>query len=795
MIVTTPEKWDVVTRKSTGDVALTQLVRLLIIDEIHLLHDDRGPVIESLVARTLRQVSAELESQGIIITEFFKCFQYAAQFLRVNPMEGLFFFDGRFRPVPLGQSFIGVKAQDHATQMEHMDDVCYEKALKFVRDGHQVMVFVHARNATGRTAASLKEMANNKGHSTLFIPENTAAYGLAQKMISKSRNRQLIDLFNSGFCIHHAGLLRSDRNIVEKLFAEGHIKVLCCTATLAWGVNLPAHAVIIKGTNIYDAKRSSFVDLGILDVQQIFGRAGRPQFDKSGFGLIITTHNKLPHYLSLLTRQLPIESQFINSLLDNLNAEIVLGTVSNVQEAVEWLSYTYLYVRMRKNPMAYGIKYNELLEDNALNDYRARLVKAAAAKLDSFKMIRFDISNECFYSTDIGRIASYYYIKSETIEVINQHLKDFLTDDAILALVSQSTEFNEIKVREEEMDELSTLYRHCHLPALGGAENTHGKVNILMQAHISKLPLDSFSLISDMSYVVQNVGRILRSLFDMAVRRNNAALAAAILNLCKSVEQRLWHNADHPLAQMCPSLLRHEVIKKLIDHKLKIEQINEMTAEELGHMTRSNGHEIKAAAARLPNIDVESRIKPITRSVLRVYLTITPDYVWDDRVHGRGSELFHIWVEDPETFFMYHREEFLLTKRQVIKKEVQEIMFTVPITEPMPSQYLVKWVSDRWIGSGSTYTLFLTNIILPERHPPHTALLNLQPLSVEALGNQIWQNLYKFKYFNAVQTQIFHCLFHTDENALIGAPTGSGKTVAAELAIFRIFKENPDGKK
>jgi activating signal cointegrator complex subunit 3 len=56
MIVTTPEKWDVVTRKSTGDVALTQLVRLLIIDDVHLLHDDRGAVIETLVARTLRQV-------------------------------------------------------------------------------------------------------------------------------------------------------------------------------------------------------------------------------------------------------------------------------------------------------------------------------------------------------------------------------------------------------------------------------------------------------------------------------------------------------------------------------------------------------------------------------------------------------------------------------------------------------------------------------------------------------------------------------------------------------------------
>jgi replicative superfamily II helicase len=67
MMVTTPEKWDVVTRKSTGDVALAQLVKLLIIDEVHLLHDDRGSVIESLVARTLRQVSVKWIPEVLIL--------------------------------------------------------------------------------------------------------------------------------------------------------------------------------------------------------------------------------------------------------------------------------------------------------------------------------------------------------------------------------------------------------------------------------------------------------------------------------------------------------------------------------------------------------------------------------------------------------------------------------------------------------------------------------------------------------------------------------------------------------
>ena len=60
-------------------------------------------------------------------------------------------------------------------------------------------------------------------------------------------------------------------------------------------------------------------------MQQIFGRAGRPQYEDSGLGIIITQHAQLAHYLGMLTHQLPIESQFINNLADNLNAEIVLG--------------------------------------------------------------------------------------------------------------------------------------------------------------------------------------------------------------------------------------------------------------------------------------------------------------------------------------------------------------------------------------------------------------------------------------------------------------------------------------
>ena len=166
--------------------------------------------------------------------------------------------------------------------------------------------------------------------------------------VGKSKSPEVRELFGGGFGVHHAGMLRADRGLSERLFSEGLLNVLVCTATLAWGVNLPAHTVIIKGTQLYDPEKGSFKDLGVLDVMQIFGRAGRPQFDTNGGeGIIITQHAKLAHYLQMLTSSIPIESQFVSRLCDHMNAEIALGTVTSVREAVTWLSSTYLHLCMQ----------------------------------------------------------------------------------------------------------------------------------------------------------------------------------------------------------------------------------------------------------------------------------------------------------------------------------------------------------------------------------------------------------------------------------------------------------------
>uniref|UniRef100_A0A3Q2PUF9 Activating signal cointegrator 1 complex subunit 3 n=1 Tax=Fundulus heteroclitus TaxID=8078 RepID=A0A3Q2PUF9_FUNHE len=777
MLVTTPEKWDVVTRKSVGDVALSQIVRLLILDEVHLLHEDRGPVLESLVARTIRQVESTQSMIRILgLSATLPNYLDVAAFLHVNPYIGLFFFDSRFRPVPLGQTFVGIKTTNKCVDFEQLCSVFVE----------QVMVFVHARNATVRTAFGLIEMAKNRGEICFFQPDQGPDYGQCEKQIQRSRNKQMKEMFPEGFGIHHAGMLRSDRSLMESSFSKGHLKVLVCTATLAWGVNLPAHAVIIKGTQIYDAKRGAFVDLGILDVMQIFGRAGRPQFDKYGEGTIITTHDKLSHYLTLLTQQNPIESQFLGSLADNLNAEVALGTVTNVEEAVKWLSYTYLYVRMRANPLVYGINHKAFQMDPGLELYRKELVVECGRKLDKARMIRFEERTGYFASTDLGRTASHFYIRYNTIETFNELFNSQRTEADILKCDAEP-----LSLELEELDNM--LSNYCRLPAAGGVENSYGKVNILLQTYIGRGEVDGFSLISDLSYVAQNAARIVRALFEIALRKRWPAMTYRLLNLCKMIDKRLWGFA-HPLRQF-PNL-SHVILNRLEEKRLTVDKLKEMKKDEIGHMLHhvNIGLNVKQCVHQIPAFTMEASIQPITRTVLRVRLLITPDFRWNDQVHGSVGEPWWLWVEDPINDHIYHSEYFLLQKKQVVTKEPQHIVFTIPIFEPLPSQYYIKAVSDRWLGAEAVCIINFQNLILPERHPPHTELLDLQPLPVTALGNREFESLYKFTHFNPIQTQIFHTLYHTDTNVLLGAPTGSGKTIAAELAMFRVFNKYPSSK-
>ena len=77
------------------------------------------------------------------------------------------------------------------------------------------------------------------------------------------------------------------------------------------------------------------------------------------------------------------------------------------------------------------------------------------------------------------------------------------------------------------------------------------------------------------------------------------------------------------------------------------------------------GREIMKLVNAFPSLLLAASIQPITRTVLKVHLTITPDFEWHDKLHGSSAEPWWIWVEDAESNDMYHSEYFLLQKKQV----------------------------------------------------------------------------------------------------------------------------------
>ncbi|KAL7117148.1 hypothetical protein ACP275_03G053900 [Erythranthe tilingii] len=788
IIVTTPEKWDIITRKS-GDRTYTQLVKLLIIDEIHLLHDNRGPVLESIIARTVRQIETTKEHIRLVgLSATLPNYDDVAVFLRVKLEKGLFHFDNSYRPVPLAQQYIGITVKKPLQRFQLMNDVCYEKVVG-VAGKHQVLIFVHSRKETSKTARAIRDTALEKDTLGKFLKEDSASREILQSHTELVKSNDLKDLLPFGFAIHHAGMVRADRQIVEELFADGHVQVLVSTATLAWGVNLPAHTVIIKGTQIYNPEKGAWTELSPLDVMQMLGRAGRPQYDTYGEGIIITGHSELQYYLSLMNQQLPIESQFISKLADQLNAEIVLGTVQNAKEACKWLLYTYLFVRMMRNPTLYGLAADALKRDGSLEERRADLIHSAATVLDKNNLVKYDRKSGYFPVTDLGRIASYYYITHGTVSTFNEHLKPTMGDIELCRLFSLSEEFKYVTVRQDEKVELAKLLDRVPIPIKESLEEPSAKINVLLQAYISQLKLEGLSLTSDMVYITQSAGRLMRALFEIVLKRGWAQLAEKALKLCKMIGRRMW-SVQTPLRQFHGS--PNEILMKIEKKDLAWERYYDLTSQEIGELIRfpKMGRTLHKFIHQFPKLNLNAPVQPITRSVLRVELAITPDFQWDDKVHGY-VEPFWILVEDNDGENILHHEYFMLKKQYI--DEDHTLNFTVPIFEPLPPQYFINVVSDRWLGAQSVLPISFRHLILPEKLPPATELLDLQPLPVTALRNPAYEALYQqFKHFNPVQTQVFTILYNSDDNVLVAAPTGSGKTICEEFAILRNHQKGPD---
>ncbi|CAK9439905.1 uncharacterized protein LODBEIA_P40050 [Lodderomyces beijingensis] len=717
VIVTTPEKWDIITRRNHDYL---KLVKLMIIDEIHLLHDQRGPVLESIVSRVNRkndhddndqekdEYKKEVVPEAVRIVGLSATlpnYHDVAKFIRAEE-RGVFYFDQTYRPCPLEQKFVAIKEQKALKKKIAINEACHDQTYKCLKSNQQLIIFVHSRNETANTAEYLIDKFADSDLD--IITEDSTREILAQES-ARVTNAKLQRILSSGIGVHHAGLTKDERTLVEDLFAQGHLKALVSTATLAWGVNLPAHTVIIKGTEVYSPESGSWIQLSPQDVFQMLGRAGRPRYDTHGEGIIITTKDELQYYLAILNQQYPVESQLLGKLIDNLNAEVVSGAVRTIEQGIDWLGHTYLYVRMLQLPSLYLVG-GPSQDDQAMFVKRAELVNAAFKVLNQHRLIEYE--NGQAKATELGKIASYHYISYNTISKFNKLLKPWNREGDVIQAFAHSDEFHFVPVRREEKLEISKLMEKCPIPIRESPVEPLAKINILLQTYVSRINLEGYALVADMIYIKQSADRILHALYELAILKKWSSLARYTLELSKSIKTRMWLS-DSPLRQF-GSLIPREIVRASESSHLPWSQYFHLTTEELAEVLNLKGGNAQLATKFInafPKIDiVDYAVQPVSETFMRIKVEFKPSWNWIFEVHGK-LETFEVILEDVNGVELLQYQQVVVREHDLNESHILE--FYVEMGKPLAPNLLLSFISNKWVNC-TWKTAIITDLILPK---------------------------------------------------------------------------------
>ena len=352
VILTTPEKWDSVTRRFQDHRLLVSSVRCLLIDEVHMLGSPRGSCLESIICRMLYISKPGSKGQTAMLPNV----DDLAAWLHASAWS----FGEESRPVPLTSHVMSCPSNSCDYLFEQHLDSKVSSVIQHHSTGKPTLVFVSSRKGTQDLAGKLSQQLHHQRCRDTDL-----------SLCSRIQDRALASLIqNHGVGYHHAMLEQEDRRLVELLFEDGKIAALCCTSTLAMGVNLPAHLVVIKGTSMYMGPGRGYQEIDQSTILQMMGRAGRPGYDTSGTAVIMTHQRTAPLYHEVKNGSLPVESTLLGNLLEVLNSEIALQTIENVPDgewlhavvwpyddpfsaAIQWFKKTFLYRRISRGAAGY----------------------------------------------------------------------------------------------------------------------------------------------------------------------------------------------------------------------------------------------------------------------------------------------------------------------------------------------------------------------------------------------------------------------------------------------------------
>ncbi|KAK3240835.1 activating signal cointegrator 1 complex subunit [Cymbomonas tetramitiformis] len=617
LIVATPEKWDGISR-NWQNRAYVQKVSLVIIDEIHLLGADRGPILET--GRQVRFVGLSTALANA---------RDLGDWLGIDDKVGLFNFRPSVRPVPLEVHIQGYPGKFYCPRMATMNKPTYA-AITSHSPTKPVLVFVSSRRQTRLTALDLiaYAAANEQPRNWVHMEEHEE-----EAVLSKVKDPNLRHTLAFGIGMHHAGLNEDDRTLCEHLFVTGKIQILVATSTLAWGVNFPAHLVVIKGTEFFDGATRRYVDFPITDVLQMMGRAGRPQFDNHGVAVILVHEPKKSFYKKFLYEPFPVESSLPDSLHDHFNAEIVGGTVTTKQDAVDYLTWTYFFRRLMQNPSYYNL---ESVEHDDVNGFLSSLVEGTLGALEDARCIEI-LEDDSVEPLTLGRVAAYYYLQYQTVAMFSTNLNADLDLEATLMVLCGAAEYDELPVRHNEDRVNAELAKEVRMQVdLRTADDPHTKANLLMQAHFGRVELPMSDYVTDTRSCLDNSVRIIQALVDVCADAGWLGSTLNVMNLMQMCMQARW--IDDPSTSILPHIdfqaarrLQQQglgVLPQLVAAAASSPDKAQRALVSAG-LTEHQARAAQAVATRLPLVHLDCHLQEAQEggkeeeSELRVHVTMT----------------------------------------------------------------------------------------------------------------------------------------------------------------------------
>lgn len=441
MLFFSTEKFDSLMRHGINWIAN---IGCIVFDEVHMLGDQsRGPTLELLITKLANICNAQIVALSATIGNA----KEIAKWLGAEIVQS------EYRPVKLtkGIMFDGkVYANAAESDEPEVSELLGRNTIpetRIVEDTleqkKQILLFYSTKRNAEAGATRLAPHIGER----LSKEESKNLEELSNKVLNvldrpTEQCAKLSGLIKKGVAFHHSGLLNQQRAYVEESFKSNLIKTICSTTTLGLGVNLPAHTVVVKDITRFDNSVSERI--GVNEVMQLFGRAGRPKYDKTGRALIIaSTKDRIEDlYRSyILAKPEPIESA--------LGIAPVLRTHILAFVAQDFLNERKSMQRFLSKSF-YGFQYgNQRHIDNMVNE--------VLDELSEWGFIA-EVGSDAFRATKLGKRVSELYIDPLSGKWIIDSLERDLDMIGMLYMITNTLEMRPHVKLTNEAEETYAAY-------------------------------------------------------------------------------------------------------------------------------------------------------------------------------------------------------------------------------------------------------------------------------------------------------------------------------------------------